>query len=38
MADDIVNGSQNVHTTHVGDNLILIDPNKIDTRFGGDDR
>jgi len=38
MADDIVNGSQNVHTTHVGDNLILIDPNKIDTKFGVEDR
>ena len=38
MADDIVNGSQNVHTKHVGDNLIVIDPNKIETRLGIEDR
>ena len=38
MADDIVNGGQNVHTTHVADNLILIDPNKVQTRMGVEDR
>ena len=34
MADKLINGSESVYTKQVGDNLILIDPNKIQSNDG----
>ena len=34
MADDITSGSESVYTQQICDNLILIDPNKIESADG----
>ena len=34
MADDIISGSEGVYTKQICDNLILIDPNKIQSADG----
>ena len=33
MADDIISGSEGVYTKQICDNLILIDPNKIESEL-----